>query len=396
MSFTVAIGTGANGLTAMVPTAGVGGATLTGISLAGSPVSFTRTTIKGVEYAMFQAAPGTYTATYGTAATAALSASAVQTTSTSATLMLATTSSTTTQVSYGTSATSLTRQAVNAEQGAQRQVTLTGLRPGTTYYYRVKATGPTASSTTSAVRSFTTPALDTTAPAISAPTVYPLPDGTAAASWRTNETSDGVLLIGRSPQSLSTYYGDLSDATHTVVATKLQPGSTYYYRLQSTDRAGNTRLSPPAAAPAARFVTPAAGVADHTWVGFRTGTSGPGVTITRDGLGGVTLASGTYRGQFTSRVLDSQQMVTWDRLTYGSDLPAGAQLRFSVRTGSTPTPDRTWTAWTSVQQGGRVNGSSRYIQYRVQLVAGTHGNAPLLRGVGITDNGQPLTPGPED
>jgi hypothetical protein len=308
---------------------------------------------------------------------------------------VATTSTATTEVSYGTSATTLTRKAVNAEQGAQRKVTLTGLRPGTTYYYRVTTKASTGKSTTSAVRSFTTPSLDTTAPSVSAATVSSLPDGTAAASWRTNETSDGVLLLGRSPQSLSAYYGGLSDATHTVVATQLESGATYYYRVKSTDKAGNVRLWPAASAPPARFVTSAAGVADRTWVGFRTGTAGAGVAITHGGLGGVTLAAGVTQGQFTSRVLDAQQMVTWDRLTYDGGLPAGSHLRFSVRTGSTPTPDGTWTSWTSVNQGGRVATSARYIQYRVELVAGAQGQAPVLRAVGITHSGRAVHRGHE-
>jgi Domain of unknown function (DUF4082)/Bacterial Ig-like domain len=65
LTFAVNVGAGANGLTAMVPTAGTGGTTLSTLTAGGSPVSFTRTVIKGVEYAMFLAAPGTYTATYG-------------------------------------------------------------------------------------------------------------------------------------------------------------------------------------------------------------------------------------------------------------------------------------------------------------------------------------------
>jgi hypothetical protein len=140
---------------------------------------------------------------------------------------------------------------------------------------------------------------------------------------------------------------------------------------------------------------PAAGVADHTVAGFRTGTAGSGVVISQDGLGGVTLAAGVSKGQFTSRVLDSQQMVTWDRLQYTADMPSGTQLQISVRAGSTPTPDATWTTWTSVSQGGRVNASSRYIQYRLNLVAASNGAVPVLHAVGITHNGTLPAPGHE-
>jgi Domain of unknown function (DUF4082)/Bacterial Ig-like domain/Bacterial Ig domain len=63
LTFTVGVGTGANGLQAMVPTV-VAPGTLSTITLNGNPVTFTRQTIKGIEYAIFQVAPGTYRATY--------------------------------------------------------------------------------------------------------------------------------------------------------------------------------------------------------------------------------------------------------------------------------------------------------------------------------------------
>jgi hypothetical protein len=47
----------------MLPIQGPVGA-LTGISRGGSPVTYTVQTIKGIQYAMFDAATATYTATY--------------------------------------------------------------------------------------------------------------------------------------------------------------------------------------------------------------------------------------------------------------------------------------------------------------------------------------------
>jgi hypothetical protein len=62
-SFSVAVGAGANGLQAMLPTTAAAG-TLATITVNGNPVAFTRQTIKGVEYALFQVAAGTYQAFY--------------------------------------------------------------------------------------------------------------------------------------------------------------------------------------------------------------------------------------------------------------------------------------------------------------------------------------------
>src|SRR5206468_9791736 len=62
-SFTVAVGEGANGLQAMVPSATAFG-TLQTLTLNGSPIAFERTAVKAVEYIRFPVAAGTYQAGY--------------------------------------------------------------------------------------------------------------------------------------------------------------------------------------------------------------------------------------------------------------------------------------------------------------------------------------------
>jgi uncharacterized repeat protein (TIGR02543 family) len=66
LSFSVAVGSGANGLQVMVPTQSAAGS-LVGITRGGSPVSYTTATIKGVEYALFLASAGAYQASYSSA-----------------------------------------------------------------------------------------------------------------------------------------------------------------------------------------------------------------------------------------------------------------------------------------------------------------------------------------
>jgi hypothetical protein len=63
LTFSVAVGTGANGLQVMLPTT-VAAGRLTTLTLNSVAVPFTTQTIKGVQYALFQAAAGTYRATY--------------------------------------------------------------------------------------------------------------------------------------------------------------------------------------------------------------------------------------------------------------------------------------------------------------------------------------------
>lgn len=62
-TFTVAAAEGAVGLRAMLPVADAGG-TLDTLTLAGNAVTYQTQTIKGEQYAVFNASPGAYTATY--------------------------------------------------------------------------------------------------------------------------------------------------------------------------------------------------------------------------------------------------------------------------------------------------------------------------------------------
>jgi uncharacterized protein DUF4082/Big-like domain-containing protein len=390
LSFTVNVGTGANGLTGMVPTLGPGGRTLSTLTRAGSAVSFTRTLIKGVEYAMFTAAPGAYLAGYGTSAAApAVTATARAADPTTATVTLAGTIAGRTTIEYGTTAARLSAEVVDGTQAARRTIRLTGLRPGTTYWYRARVTAPGGRTGVSALHQLVTPAADRRAPGTAAVSVLSRPDGTAAVGWSTDEAAAGTLLIGAEPGSLAVWPADLGGRRHSAVATGLKPMTTYHYRVRSIDPAGNTTVWPALGKPAATFVSTALGVADYTAAQLRTGTA-KNAAVAADG---VRLAGGARTGALVSRVLDAGQMVTWDRVSYQSAVPAGASLRLSVRTGSTATPDASWTGWTAVRPGDRVVGSSRYAQYRAELTRpGGSGKTPVLRGVGITSDAKPLTP----
>ena len=388
LSFTVNVGAGANGLTGMVPTLGAAGRTLTALTRAGAAVPFTRTTVKGVEYAMFTAAPGTYAALYGASAAAPTVTAATATAdSTTASVTVVGTPAGRTEVEYGTRSDRLSARVVDGTQAGRRAVGLAGLTPGTTYWYRVRVTAPDGRTTVSPLRTLVTAATDRRAAGVSAVSVLPRPDGTAAVGWRTDESAAATLLIGDAPDALADWPGGLGGRRHTVVVTGLAPQTTYHYRVRSVDAAGNTTVWPAADRPPATFVSAAVGVADFTGPQLRTGTA-LRTTVTDEGV----RLSGTARtGSKVSRVLDAGQMVTWDRVTYQADVPRGAGVRLFVRTGSTSTPSAGWSGWTAVGQGDRVVSGSRYAQYRVELTRARGGKSPTLRGVGITSDGVPLT-----
>jgi len=391
LSFTINVGSGANGLTGMVPTLGPAGRTLSTLTRAGTAVPFTRTTIKGVEYAMFTAGPGAYAAEYGASAAApAIAAATLVADSSTAKVTVTGTLASRTEIEYGTQADQLTAQVVDGTRAGKRTVRLAGLAPGTAYWYRVRVTAPGGQTTVSKVQRFVTPATDRRAAGVSAVSVLPQPDGTAAVGWRTDESAAATLLIGTTPDALAEWPGDRGGRRHSVVVTRLAPLKTYHYRIRSVDAAGNTTVWPALNRPPATFVSAAAGVADFTVPQLRTGTATQ-TTVTEDG---VRLTAGARTGSKVSRVLDAGQMVTWDRLTYQAKVPAGATLKLFVRTGSIANPGATWTGWTRVGQGDRVSAGSRYAQYRVELTRAGGGNSPVLSGVGITSNAAPVgTPG---
>ena len=64
LSFTIAPGSGANGLQAMVPMRSANGGVLSTITRSASAVTFVVESIKGIQYAFFAASAGTYVATY--------------------------------------------------------------------------------------------------------------------------------------------------------------------------------------------------------------------------------------------------------------------------------------------------------------------------------------------
>ena len=167
LTFGIAVGAGANGLQAMVPTAAAVGP-LTSLTRSGVSVPFTRQTIKGIEYAVFTADPGTYQASYTPDTTPPVisSVSAVVGTNGMATVQWATDEPSTSLVQYGTAPGSLTLSASSPLLLTAHGTVLTGLTANTTYYYQVTSADSTGNSATSAVFSFLVTSVDTGPPTV--------------------------------------------------------------------------------------------------------------------------------------------------------------------------------------------------------------------------------------
>jgi len=89
-------------------------------------------------------------------------------------------------------------------------------------------------------------------------------------------------------------------------------------------------------------------------------------------------------GSFTSAVFDGADTVLWQKLTATSTVPSGTSAIYTYRRGDTPTPDATWTAFTAPGGGGVLTGSSRYIQFAVQIATTSGAKSPVIQDITIT------------
>ncbi len=87
-------------------------------------------------------------------------------------------------------------------------------------------------------------------------------------------------------------------------------------------------------------------------------------------------------GNYTSTVFDAGGMVTWSSAAWAATLPAGTTAVFKYRAGNSPTPDATWTSFTTVAtSGGALSGTSRYFQFTVQETTTDSRQTPVVKDV---------------
>ncbi|MDA0747300.1 MAG: fibronectin type III domain-containing protein, partial [bacterium] len=166
-------------------------------------------------------------------------------------------------IQFGGSATSLTNEEVDGTNVTTHRAVLTKLAPGATYAYKVASTDATGNGATESQTAFgTTPSeSDLTAPVITSINNTASPsepiyktDRSAAIRWVTNEAASASVAFGTAADNLSDVRS-LSDfnTEHNVTLTNLQPSTTYFYQISSSDQNNNG----PAKSTVAQFTTDA-------------------------------------------------------------------------------------------------------------------------------------------
>jgi len=99
-------------------------------------------------------------------------------------------------------------------------------------------------------------------------------------------------------------------------------------------------------------------------------------------------------GTLESRVLKGNPLADWGRAYVDSEQPAGTSVELQVRTGSTETPDSTWSTWTPPLRSGERPGvpSARFAQFRLKLSSTRGAATPVVDSVKIYWTNRNLAP----
>jgi hypothetical protein len=186
---------------------------------------------------------GTFTTT-GTHANSAIGAVAVKViNSTTATIVWTTDQPSTSQVEYGDSPAYGSLSAFNASPVTSHSVTLTALKPGTTYNYAALSTNSIGQITTSPNATFTTSAL-AGAPVVTNAKAINIMNNSATIIWNTDQPSTSQVEYGTTAaHGYLSSFSPASVTSHTLILTGLAPGTTYYYAAMSTNSTGQVGKS---------------------------------------------------------------------------------------------------------------------------------------------------------
>ena len=104
--------------------------------------------------------------------------------------------------------------------------------------------------------------------------------------------------------------------------------------------------------------------------------------------------SQSAEGTLESRVLKGNPLADWGRAYVDSEQPGGTSVDLQVRTGSTETPDSTWSPWSPPLRSGERPGGppARFAQFRLKLSSTRGGATPVVDSVKLYWTSRNLAP----
>jgi hypothetical protein len=91
------------------------------------------------------------------------------------------------------------------------------------------------------------------------------------------------------------------------------------------------------------------------------------------------------RSAWVSSEQDLRRISTIGRIWFDADVPPGAKVQISLRSGNTKERDDTWSEWSAAvtsPEGGAIEvPRGRYVQIRAELAASPKGEAPLVKSL---------------
>jgi hypothetical protein len=150
--------------------------------------------------------------------------------------------SSTSYVDYGNDTTYASGTVSDLTYVYNHSVTLNGLIPCKTYHFRVRSTDSDGNTATSLDETYTMPC-DYAAPIISGVQAVNITDTSVLIVWNTNEPAGTVVEYGLTPAYGATGTASGYVTVHSLPIAGLSPGTTYHFRVISTDASGNTAVS---------------------------------------------------------------------------------------------------------------------------------------------------------